>query len=342
VLTVALITRGSPTQITGGHLYQHHLAMQAAAHDATIHFVQARGARNPFASHSDIVVVDSITAWSVAPWATLHPPPVPLVAIVHQRPGGPRSRWAHRVQAALDRTLYRQCDLLITPSSSLADRLVSDHRQTAARITVIEPGSDLSDASETTFDLRMGRRTAFLSVSNWLPDKGVLELLDAVAAAPHDHVTLHLVGRKDVDPDYTRRVRARLRHGDLRDRVVVHGALAQHDVAALHAGADVFALPSYAETYGMSVAEALRAGLPVIAWRAGNVPSLVEHGCDGLLVEPGDVRGLTAAVRRLAADERLRSQMSQTARERAAGRPTWADTAATFFSTLHRLANRHG
>ena len=342
MLTVALITRGSPTQITGGHLYQHHLATRATQHDAAIGFVQARGARNPFAAHSDIAVVDSITAWSVAPWATFRRPHVPLVAIVHQPPGGPRSRWAHRVQAALDRTMYRRCDLLITPSPYLADRLVSDHRQAAARIIVIEPGSDLPGAPAISPDLRMGRRTALLSVGNWLPDKGVLELLDAVAATPHDHVTLHLVGRNDVDPDYTRRVRARLQHGDLGDRVVIHGPVVQHDLAALHAGADVFALASYAETYGMAVAEALRAGLPVIACRVGNLPSLVEHGCDGLLVAPGDVLGLTTAVRQLADDDRLRSQMSQTARVRAACRPTWADTAAAFFNALHRLAHRHG
>ena len=73
-------------------------------------------------------------------------------------------------------------------------------------------------------DLRRGRRIALLNVANWWPNKGVLELLDAVATLPSDRVTLHLVGREDVEPGYGRRVHARLRAPDLAGRVVVHGA----------------------------------------------------------------------------------------------------------------------
>jgi len=49
-------------------------------------------------------------------------------------------------------------------------------------------------------DLRHGRRTAAVSVGNWMVRKGVLELLDALGRLPHDRVTLHLAGRDDVEP----------------------------------------------------------------------------------------------------------------------------------------------
>jgi len=55
-------------------------------------------------------------------------------------------------------------------------------------------------------DLRHGRRTAAVSVGNWMVRKGVLELLDALGRLPHDRVTLHLAGRDDVEPAYTDRV----------------------------------------------------------------------------------------------------------------------------------------
>ena len=52
--------------------------------------------------------------------------------------------------------------------------------------------------------MRDGRRIALLSVGNWSANKGVLELLEAVAALPSDDVTLHLAGRDDVDAAYGR------------------------------------------------------------------------------------------------------------------------------------------
>ena len=148
-----------------------------------------------------------------------------------------------------------------------------------------------------------------LCVGNWLPNKGVLELLDAIAALPADHVTLHLAGRADVDVDYAARVRARAAAPDLADRVVVHGAVTRDEVAALYAGADVFALPSYAEAYGTVYGEALAAGLPVVGWRSGNLPNLVEDGREGCVVSPGDVDGLSAALLRLSTDDDWRAAL---------------------------------
>ena len=190
---------------------------------------------------------------------------------------------------------------------------------------------------EPAGDLRHGRRIAVLCVGNWLPNKGVLELLDAVAALPRDDVTLHLVGRVDVDARYTGQVRARLHAPDLDGRVVVHGPLPRRNVAGLYAGADVFVLPSYAETYGTVFAEALTAGLPTVGWRSGNLPNLIEDGEQGCLVDPGDIAGLSRALGRLATDDGWRPALAAAARRRGASLPTWEDTADAFFGALSRL-----
>ena len=58
-------------------------------------------------------------------------------------------------------------------------------------------------------------------------------------------------------------------------------------MAALYRDADVFVLPSLREPYGTVYGEAMAAGLPVVGWRAGNLPHLAGHGREGLLVEPG-------------------------------------------------------
>jgi glycosyltransferase involved in cell wall biosynthesis len=100
----------------------------------------------------------------------------------------------------------------------------------------------------------------------------------------------------------------------------------------------VFALPSYAEAYGTVYGEALAAGVPVVGWRSGNLPNLVEDGREGCVVSPGDVAGLGAALLRLSTHDDWRAALTAAARERGRRLPTWDNTADTFFGALRRLA----
>ncbi|MFN6980081.1 MAG: glycosyltransferase family 4 protein, partial [Gemmobacter sp.] len=72
---------------------------------------------------------------------------------------------------------------------------------------------------------------------------------------------------------------------------------------------DIYVQPSRAEAFGLGVAEAMAAGRPVIASRAGGLPELVAEGETGLLVPPGDPAALAAAIGRLAGDGGLRAAM---------------------------------
>ncbi len=133
-------------------------------------------------------------------------------------------------------------------------------------------------------------------------------------------------------------MRERLDRDGMGERVVRHGPVSRDAVAALHRAADVFALPSYVETYGTVYGEALAAGRPVVGWRAGNLPNLVTDGVEGCVVAPGDVDGLAAALRRLASDDAWRADLTEAASRRGATLPTWDDTAQTFFGALRELA----
>jgi glycosyltransferase involved in cell wall biosynthesis len=104
----------------------------------------------------------------------------------------------------------------------------------------------------------------------------------------------------------------------------------------------VFVLPSYREPYGTVYGEALAAGLPVVGWRAGNLPHLAEDGREGVLLEPGDVGGLTRALERLALEEPWRRQLADGARRAGQRLPTWDDAAAAFFGALRGLVRGDG
>jgi glycosyltransferase involved in cell wall biosynthesis len=344
MLRVSLITLGDPDRLTGGYLYHRRMAASAPDHDAAVSFISLRDTHFPFgvsdgrrrlraASNADVIVVDSIGVWMLAPWVRAgHEPP--LVAMSHQVPGGiDHGGIRSRLQAHLDLHVYRRARLVMVASETLAADLRGRGLK-PARVRVVAPGRDPAPPTAPVPELRHGRRIAVLCVGNWMPRKGILELLDAVARTPPDTVTLHLVGDELLDTSYGRAVRTRLGDASLADRVVRHGKVDATRVAALYRGADVFALPSTVEPYGTVIGEALAAGLPVVGWDAGNLPHLATHDREGLICRVGDVACLATALERLAADDELRARLAAGALHRGAQLPPWADTAAAFFGTL--------
>ena len=89
------------------------------------------------------------------------------------------------------------------------------------------------------------------------------------------------------------------------------------DVAAILAAADIFALPSHFEGLPMSVIEAMLTGLPVVTTDIRGPREQVVHGVTGLIVPPGEVPPLAAALTRLTADPALRAAMGEAGRTRA-------------------------
>ena len=282
----------------------------------------------------DVVVLDSIVAWCLAFTSTR----LSTVGMLHQPPGGIDFGTVRTsVQARLDRLAYRRLRRVLVASESLAEEL-RQQGEPSGHITVVPPGRDVASNVGPPEDLRLGRHVAFLSVGNWMERKGILSLLEAAAALGPDLATLHLVGNTAAEPNYARRIWARLAASDLRSRVVVHGPLPTARVAAMYAAADAFVLPSLKEPYGTVYGEAMAFGLPVVGWRAGNLPYLAAHEREGLVVTPGDIVGLSAALRRLAQDDVLRNRLGVAARQRALTRPTWDDVAKLFFDQLRIAA----
>jgi phosphatidylinositol alpha 1,6-mannosyltransferase len=98
------------------------------------------------------------------------------------------------------------------------------------------------------------------------------------------------------------------------------GRLSGTDLAAAYAAFDMFVHTGTEETFGQTVQEAHASGLPVIAPRAGGPIDLIEHGVDGLLVNPSDDSALASAVGMVAHDTPLRLRMGEAGRRAVLGR----------------------
>jgi glycosyltransferase involved in cell wall biosynthesis len=188
---------------------------------------------------------------------------------------------------ALFRPVVRQARAVVAASSWLADEA---RALGAAGVDVIPSGVDLPEEvapeAEPPEVLYAGRLS---------PEKGVAELVEAASG-------LNLVVAGD---------------GPLRERVPGALGFVPHDeLEALYDRAAVVVCPSRREGFGVVCAEAMAHGRPVVASAVGGLLDLVVDGETGLLVPPGDVRALRAALERLLADTDLRQRMGAAARER--------------------------
>lgn len=200
---------------------------------------------------------------------------------------------------------------LVAVSNDLADYLAGATGVRRAAISVVENGIELptplGDAERAALraDVRAelglpAGAALLLAVGNLYPVKDHATLVRALPALPGAH--LAIAGRG------AERERLAALAGALGVAPRLHLLGLRDDVPRWLAAADVFAHPSRAEELPLAVLEAMAAGAPVVATRVGGVPDAVRDGETGLLVEPGDVAAVTAAIASLlAAPERGRA-----------------------------------
>jgi glycosyltransferase involved in cell wall biosynthesis len=164
---------------------------------------------------------------------------------------------------------------------------------------------------------------ALLFVGTIYSLKGLLHLVEALAEAQQKlgaGILLRVIGEIGGGADaaeYDKRLRRRAEELHIAERIQWLGVLNERDVARQLAQSDVLVLPSFHETFGMAVAEAMASGVPVIATRTGGIPELVEHNQTGLLVTPGRSDELAAALCELLPNATLRRQFGAAGRAKA-------------------------
>ena len=153
-----------------------------------------------------------------------------------------------------------------------------------------------------------------LCVGRLIKLKGQAILLRAVAEAARSRpdIEVTFVGYGEARAELERLAREL----GIEERVTFAGAAGSHQLRDLYARADVFCLPSFGEGVPIVLMEAMAMRLPVVTTHIAGIPELVEHDVNGLLLPPGRVDALAAALTRLAADPQLRARMGEAGRRR--------------------------
>lgn len=280
-----------------------------------------------------LVVADGLAFGAMPALAQAHAARLRWLALVHH-PLALEAGLSPAQQAVLHASERRAlaCARQVVVTSPATARALRDFDVPAARIAVVEPGTDpVAPARGSRQDLSL------LCVATVTPRKAHALLLQALAGLQGRPWQLHCVGSLERDPATAAAAQDLTRLLGLAGRVTWHGDVGPAALQALYAQADLFVLPSLYEGYGMAFAEALAHGLPVIGCAAGAVPDTVPASA-GVLVPPGDGVALQAALQALLDDAPRRRALAVGAR--AAGRrlPRWEQSAARFAAVLQAVA----
>ena len=183
-----------------------------------------------------------------------------------------------------------------------------------------------------------------LCVSRLDPQKDQLLLVEAFDRLATADAKLHLVlAGPATAPDYVATLDRRIAASPHAGRVRRLGALAptSNDLPDAFHAADVFALASRHEPFGIVALEAWSAGLPVVASAVGGLRDLIEPEKTGLLFEPGDVNGCARAIGRMLATPGLAATCAANGRALALARYSWPQVSAALEEIYQGAEARH-
>jgi glycosyltransferase involved in cell wall biosynthesis len=264
-------------------------------------------------------------------FAALAGGPGALAVTVHNAP--PAGGSGRVIHAALERFTARRADAVTWVSGDLAARMRRAGARDGGRAVVAAPAFPAPAADQVAAAraaLGEAGRPVVFAAGRLTAQKGFGVLIDAAARwqgrdpAP----VLAIAGEGPLAGELGARARAA--------GVPVRFLGRRADVPALMTAADVVAVPSLWEGQPLVLQEALRAGRPVVASRAGGIPDLT--GEDGaLLVPPGDATALAAAVLTMLDDRAAAARLAAAATERARQLPDVGDAVDSVAALYGRL-----
>jgi glycosyltransferase involved in cell wall biosynthesis len=259
-----------------------------------------------------------------------------------ERPGV-RGRGLGLYARLIEGGLHR-CAALLAISEVVADEAVEALGISRSRVVVVPHGvppgfSAVASPRDDELRTACGVTAADGPYLMWTgslrsrdPRKALEVLVEAVAGLGPRAVRLVMAGAPGVE---TRRVAAMARRAQV--HVLLPGRVPDDSLAALLRGAAAAVVPSLHEGFGLPALEAMACGTPLVATRAGNLPSLV--GAAGVLVEPGSSDALREGIAAVLGDGVLSARLREAGPSRAA-HFSWRRTAEMTADVYRSVAQR--
>jgi glycosyltransferase involved in cell wall biosynthesis len=232
---------------------------------------------------------------------------------------GAALRAAFRVELMKARRARR----LIAVSEHTRDTIVRTLRVDSAHVSVTYEAADPPGAVEpdkSVLERHDLESPFFLYVGAAYPYKNLARLIAAFARIGGDRKLVLAGDQEDFGPGLRERAAA----AGLAGRVVFPGRVSDAELAALYDAALAYVFVSLSEGFGLPGLEAMRAGVPVVAARAGSLPEIYGEAAE--YCDPLDIDSIAAGLLEVAQDEGLRERLVARGRQRA-GEFSWTRTA---------------
>ncbi|WP_227521938.1 glycosyltransferase [Bacillus solitudinis] len=219
-----------------------------------------------------------------------------LIVTAH---GGDIDRMAKknaRIQA-WTKQILTEADHVIAVGKELYETIHTEYNVEKERMSLLNMGVNRTvfqpikkAEAFAALELKEGTRP-LLFIGNFIPEKGVLELLEAYRLLKEKDpaLTLHLVGNPKKD-EFLEQMKSLITKHDMKE-VFIYPAVPQAELAIWMSAAEVFVLPSHLEGFGLVALEAMSCGTPVVGTKVGGLQYLLGDG-HGVLVEPKNTASL--------------------------------------------------
>ena len=356
-MRIGLLIYGSLDTLSGGYLYDRELVKHLRLAGDTVEIValpwrsypahladnlSVRLHRRLRELRVDILLQDELNHPSLAlvnRRLQRHQPRYPLISIVHHlRSSEQHPRWLLPLYRAVERAYLRTVDGFIFNSRTTRQAVAGlrGERENLAPLgsVIAYPAADhLPVPDERAAEELISAREnspgplRILFVGNLIPRKGLHHLIAALTRLPRADWRLDVIGDGTVDGAYAAAVRKQISAASLDGNIRLHGRVSDGEMARQYSAAHLLAVPSY-EGFGIVYLEAMAFGLPALASVHGGGGEIVEHGVNGMTIEPADVDGFAAQLSALAGNRERLAALGRNARRRFESHARWTDSAA--------------
>jgi glycosyltransferase involved in cell wall biosynthesis len=336
----------NPGQPTGGNIYDRRVCagLAEAGWDVLVRTAAGAwpapgpGARADLAGiisaipDGETALIDGLIASPTAPQLLPHAGRIRMTVLLHM-PLATALDTRHDASAERsERAVLRAATGVVVTSKWTRQQVLTRYEVPACRVHVAQPGADRVAAAPRPV------RGHLICVGTLGRHKGQDLLIEALAELGDLDWHCVLAGPLDRDPDFVRHLQARITRLGYGHRVRLTGVLTGAALSHAYTTADLLVAPSRAETYGMTVTEALARGLPVLAAAVGGLPEALGASTDGTrpgqLIPPGDPAALATALRDWLGDEHHRRRLRAAARRRRSTLRGWEKTTQDIANAL--------
>ncbi len=271
--------------------------------------------------------------------------------------------WLTQLDPAMIARRLSQVDLVVGCSEYITEKIRKRFPQFASRCQTVFNGVDVEHflAKTGISEIKDNSTKRILFVGRISPEKGLHVLLDAfqTVAAHYPQAQLEIAGPQKPTPieflialsddpkiselasfapeSYFAHLQGKL-SPNTASQISFSGHVQHLELPDYYRKADVLINPSFSEAFGMSLVEAMAAGVPVIATRVGGMTEIVEEGRNGLLVESGNASALAEAILQLLSDDDLRESMGKAGHQRSLELFSWERIAENLLNQYRHIS----